>query len=154
MHKPLLLGLALAASGMAAAAPPAGDLLLQPPVPDGGPLRAHVLAIGPGPGPGMGMEIGPHGPAQEVIRTALEIERLYREEGKPREVIALYQDLLAKAKDPAVRNFAYDALARAEQQPGDPDKAIATLRQSLDESVQRLNQMPAPRGPEAADKAP
>ena len=151
MYKPLLLGLAVLASGMAcAAAPPAGDPPLQPPLPDGGPLRAHVLAMGPG----MGFEIGPHGPAQDVIRTALEIERLYREEGKPREAIALYQDLLAKAKDPAVRTFAYDALARAEQQPADPDKAIATLRQSLDESVQRLNQMPPPRGPEEQGKAP
>jgi hypothetical protein len=144
VHRPILFALALTASGMAAAAPPAGD----PPLPDGGPLHVHMLS-GPGPGPGM-----EHGPAQEVIHTALEIEHLYREEGKPREVIALYQDLLTKAKDPAVRNFAYDALARAEQQPADPERAIATLRQSLDESVQRLNQMPPPRGPEEQGKAP
>lgn len=149
MYRPLLGGLLLAAltSGAAfAAPPPASDPPLDPPAagpgPDGGgPLHGHVLG-----GPGA----GPHGPVQEVIGTALEIERLYREEGKPREVIALYQDLLAKAKDPAVRNFAYEALAHAELQPADPDRAIATLKQGLDESVQRLNQ-PPPHGPDGHD---
>lgn len=152
MYRPLLGGLILAAlsSGTALAAPlPAGDPPLDPPAegpgpgPDGGSL--HVHPGGPGGGP------GPRGPVQEVIGTTLEIERLYREQGKPREVIALYQDLLAKAKNPEVRGFAYEALAHAELQPADPDRAITTLKQGLEESLQRLNQLPQPHGPDVLD---
>jgi hypothetical protein len=161
MRKLFIAAFALTAlgCGLARAEQPAPDVpppQMQdqgpPPGPDGGPFRAHVPGTEPGPGPRLQFEIL-RGPQQEVIRTALEIERLCREQGKPREVIALYQDLLARTKDPAVRSFAYEALARAEQQPSDPDKAIATLKQSLDESLQRLNQMPAPHGPEDG-KAP
>ena len=103
-------------------------------------------AFGPSAGPGMG---GPgfDGPAHEIIHTLIEIERLYREEGRSKEVVSLYQGVLGKTRDPLVRHFAYEAIARAQLQPVDTDKAVATLRQSLDESLQHLNELPPPGGP-------
>jgi hypothetical protein len=100
-------------------------------------------------GPGPGLEHGPGfaGPPQEVVHTLIEIERLYRLQGRNKEVVSLYQDVLGRTKDPLVRHFAYDAIAHAQEQPTDTDKAVATLKQSLDESLQRLNQMPPPPGP-------
>jgi hypothetical protein len=84
------------------------------------------------------------GPAGEVLQTLHEIEHLYREQGRTREVIALYQEVLGKTRDPLVRHAAYEAIARAQAQPVDTDKAVVTLKQSLDESLQHLNQMPPP----------
>lgn len=91
---------------------------------------------------GHGPEHG--GPAAEVIHTLLEIERLYRAQGRNKEVLALYQDVLGRTRDPLVRHFAYASIARAQEQPADTDKAVATLKQSLEESLQRLNQLPPP----------
>ncbi|WP_051748723.1 tetratricopeptide repeat protein [Nevskia soli] len=107
---------------------------------------------GAGPGPGMG---GPgfDGPADAVIHTLIEIERLYREEGRSKEVVSLYQGVLGKTKDPLVRHFAYEAIAHAQLRPADTDKAVATLKQSLDESLQHLNELPPPGGP-GRDRAP
>jgi len=158
MHKRILTGLlltvlgSLACGGVALAEGKPGDE--RPPLPADAPLdadRPDAPPHGPGPGaaPGAGFgPPGPPGPPREVIHTATEIEHLYREQGKSREVIALYQDILAKARDPQVRGFAYEALARAQQQPADTDKAIVTLRQSLGESLQRLQQ-PPPGEPES-----
>jgi tetratricopeptide (TPR) repeat protein len=142
MHKRILVGLLLAALGsfvcgnVALAEGKPGD---EPPPADA-PLNGDRLDVPPhGHGPGFGLP-------QEVIQTASEIERLYREQGKPKEAIALYRELLAKTRDPLVRHFAYDSIARIELQPADADKAVATLKQSLDESLQHLNQLPAPAG--------
>lgn len=104
-------------------------------------------AHGFGPGFGAGPGIGAGGPSHEVIQTLLEIERLYREQGRPKEVVALYLDVLGKTKDPLVRHFAYEAIAHAQLQPADTDKAVATLKQSLDESLRHLNELPPPGGP-------
>lgn len=151
MHKQLLSGLLLAAVSIGSAAAAElqpGDWPLPPlpGLPAGGPDGPEA------PGHERNLHFMLPGPAQEVIHTALEIEHLYREQGKPREVVALYQDLLAKAKDPMVRSFAFEALARAQQQPADTDKAIATLKQSLDESLQRLEQAPPPHAGEGPGK--
>jgi len=138
-------------SAIAAAADKPLDEGLPPPVflldAPGGP------GIPPPHGPGFGG--GPGGPAQEVIQTLAEIERLYRQQGKTREVLALYQDVLGKTKNPLVRHFAYEGIAHTQLQPTESDKAVATLRQSLDESLQRLNQLPPPPGgPGQEGKAP
>jgi hypothetical protein len=108
--------------------------------------RGFGPGAGAGPGPGMGGP-GLDGPAHEIIHTLIEIERLYREEGRSKEVVSLYQGVLGKTRDPLVRHFAYEAIARAQLQPVDTDKAVATLRQSLDESLQHLNELPPPGGP-------
>lgn len=158
-----LLGVsALAFAGAAAAEEPAPSpgpkFMLEAPGEGAGPElppfghgagadRLFMSVHGPGIGPGMGLG----GPAQEVIHTLIELERLYSEQGRRKDVVALYQDVLARTKDPLVRHFAYDAIVRAQLQPADTDKAVATLKQSLDESLQRLNQPPPPP---KADKAP
>jgi hypothetical protein len=152
-----LSGAALAADpadGPGAHAP--GEAMPGPWLPGaGGPDEprgaAELFFRGHGPGPGLEHGPGFGGPGQEVIHTLLEIERLYREQGRNKEVIALYQDVLGHTKDPQVRHFAYEAIAHAQEQPTDTDKAVATLKQSLDESLQRLNQMPPP-GHEHGDK--
>lgn len=119
----------------------AGPLL--PPLPGGGGDRMFLLGRGPGGGGA--------GPSIEVIHTLGEMEHLYRSQGRNKEVVALYQDVLARTKDPMVRHFAYEAIVRAQLQPVDTDKALATLKQSLDDSLQRLNQPPPP-GPGKGDK--
>ena len=149
MHRNILIGLlsamlgplacgnvALADGGPGDERPPPADAPLDGDRPDAPP---HGHGPGAAPAPGGGPEFGP---PQEVMQTASEIERLYREQGKPREAVALYQELLAKTRDPLVRHFAYDSIARIELQPADADKAVATLKQSLDESLQHLNQLP------------
>ncbi len=147
----LLLAGAVGLSAWAAAAaaaerpgdsrPPPPDLLMPEP---GGP----EAAMPPGPGavvrqPGPALADPPH----EVMQTLGEIERLYREQGRVRDVVALYQDVLSRTHDPLLRHFAYEAIARAQLQPAEADKAIGTLKQSLDESLQRLEQLPPPPEP-------
>jgi hypothetical protein len=143
----LLCMLAAACSGIASAEDP------PPPAP---PPMAVFHPGGPGlpPGPGAGPGEWPPGPGEfshspgeimpppvrDAMRAAREIERLYREEGKPREVVALYQDILDKAKEPVLRNFALESLAHAELEPADREKAIATLKQSLQESLHRAEE--------------
>jgi len=77
-------------------------------------------------------------PVFQTMRNLRELERLYLIDGRAQEIPALYREVLARTENPAVRQFAYNRIARNEFKPGDADKAIATLRQSLDESLQRL----------------
>ena len=77
-------------------------------------------------------------PVFQTVRNLRELERLYLIGGRASEIPALYQDVLAKTENPAVRQFAYNRIALNQFKPGDVDKSIATLRQSLDESLQRL----------------
>lgn len=135
------LALAACSAGAAGAWPGPSDTAADdgdacawrmPGPPPGRPMFAH---------PGLGPDgpPGPASPALQVIRSAVEIERLYREQGRAADVAALYQDILAKTQDPVVRSFAFGALARTELRPADAGKAIATLRRSLDESLQLLD---------------
>lgn len=84
-----------------------------------------------------------HLAARAAIHDLREIKHLYMETGRANQLPALYQDTLSKTQDPFVRNYAYQQLARAELRPADPDKAIATLRTSLNENLTRLNAQPA-----------
>lgn len=100
----------------------------------------------PGGGHGQGMYGRGHaGPAGAVIKTLGRIEHIYRMQGKMREVRALYEDVLKKTQNPMVRRYAYKHLARAQMQPADTRQAIATLRKSLDESLNLLNAADARR---------
>jgi hypothetical protein len=83
-----------------------------------------------------------HLAARAAIHDLREIKHLYLETGRANQLPALYQDVLSKTQDPFVRNYAYQQLARAELRPADPDKAIATLRTSLNENLQHLNVQP------------
>jgi hypothetical protein len=127
------LGAALAAVAFAVSAPVAFAQTAAPADPpaadahghDGGWRHGHH---------GMG-----HPAARAAIRDLREIKHLYLETGRTNQLPALYQDVLSKTQDPIVRNYAYQQLARAELRPADPDKAIATLRTSLNENLTQLN---------------
>ncbi|MHB8584151.1 MAG: hypothetical protein ACYDAV_12975 [Gammaproteobacteria bacterium] len=80
------------------------------------------------------------GPAGAAIMDLKAIQRLYRFEGRRRDLVGLYHDVLSKTQNPEVRNYAYDHLARAEIKLTNTNQAVATLRQSLDENLARLNQ--------------
>lgn len=79
-------------------------------------------------------------PVFQTVRSLRELERLYLIDGRAQEILPMYRDLLQRTENPAVRQFAYQRIARYELKPGDVDKSIATLRQSLDESLKRLPQ--------------
>jgi predicted negative regulator of RcsB-dependent stress response len=70
-----------------------------------------------------------------VIGDLRQLERLYMESGRSKELTALYNDVLAKSQNPRVRNYVYHRLARLQARPTNVDQAIATLRKGLDESL-------------------
>lgn len=70
-----------------------------------------------------------------VIGDLRQLERLYMESGRSKELTALYNDVLAKSQNPRVRNYVYHHLARLQARPANVDQAIATLRKGLDESL-------------------
>lgn len=76
-----------------------------------------------------------------VITDLRALERLYVQAGRSKEMIALYNDVLAKSQDPRVRDYAYQHLARLQAQPANVDQAIATLRKGLDESLANESKM-------------
>lgn len=80
------------------------------------------------------------GPVQSTIRDLRALERLYLVDGRAKDIEGLYRDVLARTQNPAVRQFAYNRIARNELRPANRGEAIATLRQSLDENLKRLPQ--------------
>jgi hypothetical protein len=105
-----------------------------------GPKSMQSPMVGPdfgGPGfghPGFGRP-GMERPESPVIGDLSALERLYRESGRAKELPALYNDVLSKSQDPAVRTYVYHQLARVQSAPTNTDQAIATLRKSLDENL-------------------
>ena len=87
--------------------------------------------------------------ASPAVRASLmdlrAIDRLYTAGGRTKELPAFYRDVLAKTQNPMLRNFIYLRLARLQSAPAQPDAAIATLRQSLDENLKRAEPK-APHG--------
>ncbi|TBR40176.1 MULTISPECIES: hypothetical protein [Dyella] len=80
-----------------------------------------------------GGRFGP--PDSPVIGDLRDLERLYVQSGRAKELPALYNSVLAKSQDPRVRTYVYHQLARAQAAPTNVDQAIATLRKSLDENL-------------------
>ncbi|MFM0737437.1 hypothetical protein PQQ51_09365 [Paraburkholderia xenovorans] len=78
---------------------------------------------------------GPMGPGFAVINDLEQLRRLYAMSGHEEAIIAVYHDVLTKTQDPMLRHFVYDALAREQLKPANPDQAIATLRTSLAEDL-------------------
>jgi hypothetical protein len=74
--------------------------------------------------------------------TLRSLEHLYRESGRLDALPGLYRDVLAKTQNPMLRNVAYRHLAKLQSAPANADTAIATLRQSLDENIRRVNDTP------------
>lgn len=63
------------------------------------------------------------------------MERLYQQAGRGKEMVAVYNDVLAKSQNPMLRTYVYHQLARLQAQPVNVDQAIGTLRKSLDENL-------------------
>ena len=79
-----------------------------------------------------------HGGERErggVIGDLRGLERLYLQAGRGKEMVAVYNDVLARSQDPRTRDYVYHRLARLQAQPANADQAIATLRKGLDESL-------------------
>src|ERR1700761_1220013 len=84
----------------------------------------------------------PHGPGFAVINDLEQLRRLYAMTGHENDMIAVSHDVLNKTQDPMLRHFVYDALAREQLKPANPDQAIATLRLSLAEDIAATNRAP------------
>jgi hypothetical protein len=80
-----------------------------------------------------------------VIGDLRAMERLYQHAGRGKEMVAVYNDVLAKSQNPRVRDYVYKRLARLQAQPANVDQAIATLRKGLDENLANEAKMRAER---------
>jgi len=80
-----------------------------------------------------------------VIGDLRALERLYQQAGRGKEMAAVYNDVLARSRDPRVRDYVYQRLARLQAQPANVDQAIATLRKGLDENLANEAKMRAER---------
>jgi hypothetical protein len=101
--------------------------------------------------PPPGLDDGPHGhefrpprPGFAVINDLEHLQRLYDLSGRDAEMIAIYHEVLERTRDPAIRHYVYDALARNQLRPADAGQAIATIRTSLDEDLSALAKRPPP----------
>lgn len=130
MKKTLILAVSIAVTAAASLQVRAEEPHAPPPV------RAPLFAGDLGPVPPF------HGPDFDVINDLEQLRRLYSLSGRPGDIVAVYHEVLDKSRNPAVRRFAYDALAREQLKPSDPSAAIATLHASLEEDVDRANKTP------------
>lgn len=139
----LALSIACGAYAVAQDAPPAPVAVQPPPKAppaDGKGVPPHPHADG---GPGMHRpdgdgamrHMGMMGFESPVIGDLRELEDLYVQSGRAKELPALYNNVLARSQDPRVRTYVYHQLARAQTAPASVDQAIATLRKSLDENL-------------------
>lgn len=121
-------------------APTAAQPAQKAPPPDGK-GTTHRLRAAPalhlqqpdGDGPARGMRM--MGFESPVIGDLRELEDLYVQAGRAKELPALYDSVLARSQDPRVRTYVYHQLARTQMAPANADQAIATLRKSLDENL-------------------
>ncbi len=76
-------------------------------------------------------------PTRAALMDLRAIEKLYYVEGRGKDLPAFYDEILGKTNNPRLRNYIYMRKARLQMVPANTDKAIATLRQSLDENLKR-----------------
>jgi hypothetical protein len=86
-----------------------------------------------------------HGPGMGAMTDLHALERLYRRAGREKDLVGIYNEVLAKSQDPHLRTYAYHRLARLQAQPASFDQAIATLRKSLSENLAHEAKMRAER---------
>lgn len=80
-----------------------------------------------------------------VIGDLHQLERLYMQAGRSKDLAAVYNEVLAKSQDPRVRDYAYQHLAHLQAQPANLDQAINTMHKALDESLASEAKMRAMR---------
>jgi hypothetical protein len=76
-------------------------------------------------------------PGVAVVINLRAIERVYRQQGRERELPGFYRDVLGRSGDPLVRNFINYRLARLELRGDDAKGALDALMRNLDENLQR-----------------
>lgn len=79
-----------------------------------------------------------HDPALAVVVNLRAIERVYRADGRSKELPAFYREQLGRTDDPVVRNFVNYRLARLEMRADDAEAALQALRRNLEENYRRL----------------
>jgi hypothetical protein len=79
-----------------------------------------------------------HDPGMAVIINLRAIERVYRHDGRAKDLPAFYREQLARTQDPLVRNFVNYRLARLELREDDARGALEALTRNLDENYRRL----------------
>jgi hypothetical protein len=79
-----------------------------------------------------------HDPGMAVILNLRAIERVYRHDGRAKDLPAFYREQLARTQDPLVRNFVNYRLARLELREDDARGALDALTRNLEENYRRL----------------
>lgn len=139
---PIILAIAfagtIAATGLAIAQSPAA-----PATPTAVAQRDAGLRGGAGVGPRAGRAgrlaaAVRHDPGMAVILNLRAIERVYRHDGRAKDLPAFYREQLARTQDPLVRNFVNYRLARLELREDDARGALEALTRNLDENYRRL----------------
>ncbi len=66
-----------------------------------------------------------------------EIEEIYKNQGKHKEAVSVYQQVLKKSSNSTVRNIAYHRMADVLKESGDLDGAIKVLNDALAETLEK-----------------
>jgi hypothetical protein len=77
-------------------------------------------------------------PAAAVIINLRAIERVYRGEGREKDLPGFYREQLTRTEDPLVRNFVHYRIARLEMRGDDAKAALEALQRNLAENYGRL----------------
>lgn len=144
--RPILILVATTAllGGVAFAQAPAADPVAPAPAPRAGaerPAGAAALHGPRAPRAGRAARLAAavrHDPALAVVLNLRAIERVYRADGRSKDLSAFYREQLGKTDDPVVRNFVNYRLARLEMRADDADAALQALRRNLEENYRRL----------------
>jgi hypothetical protein len=130
--------LAGAAAAQAPAPPTPVAPAMQAPLPGaGGPWAGHRHGQRGGRAARLAAAVR-HDPAMAVVINLRAIERVYRQDGKAKELPAFYREQLGKTDDPLVRNYVHYRLARLEMREDDATAALDALRRNLEENYRRL----------------
>lgn len=65
------------------------------------------------------------------------IEEIYKEQGRHREAVAVYEKILKKSNNSTVRNIAYHRMADVLKETGDLEGSIRVLNEALDETLKK-----------------
>jgi len=65
------------------------------------------------------------------------IEDIYKDQGKPKEAVAVYKKVLKKSSNATIRNIAYSRMADVLKEAGDMDGAIDVLNDALEETLDK-----------------
>jgi hypothetical protein len=76
-------------------------------------------------------------PSASVLLDLTSLEQMYRDNGREKDVPALYRDVLARTNDPVVRHLAGQRVAQLEWQNGNKDAAVEQMQKNLEADLKR-----------------